>query len=54
MNEDKDQKITMILYKDLYEWVRAFAFNERVSMATVIRRAVEEYKKKVERKQSTI
>ena len=48
--EDK-QLTTIVLDREIHNWVRAFAFNNKISMATAIRRAVEQFREKVEKEQ---
>lgn len=46
----KDNQLTsIILDRETHEWVRAYAFNNHMSMATIIRRAIEAFKQKIEK-----
>lgn len=39
-------KTTVIVDKDIYEWFRKRAFDDRLSIAELIRQAMKEYRKK--------
>ena len=42
------QKVPIAFPQEQYEWLRAYAFNQRVPMAEVVRGALDEYRSRVD------
>lgn len=49
MEQEENKKITTLLRQDQHEWLRAYAFNNKMSMAMILRKAVDIFKESVEK-----